>query len=222
MAIKKSTLRFLRNLSKNNDRTWFKANRAAYDAAHENVLDVVEALIVGLSKFDPPIIQAVPEACLFRIYRDARFSKDKTPYKTNMGAFITEEGRKLTRAGYYLHVDPTGSFLAGGLYRPPSKELNRVRQAIDDDAQPLRKILKKKKFSTLFGETLPGDRVKTAPRGYAKDHQEIDLLQLKSFEVMTPVKASTLTSPSFVKEAMKVFKVMAPLNGYLNQTLARR
>lgn len=214
-----TTFKFLRDLAANNDRKWFQANRAAYEAAREEFFQQLEELIVGISAFDPPIIELEPRDCMFRINRDTRFSPDKSPYKTNFGAFMTDRGKKVTRAGYYFHVEPGNCFIAGGLYMPSAKELKAVRAAIDDRASEFRKVIGRKAFKDAFGSELPGERLKTAPRDYPKDHPDIDLLRLKSFEIMQGAYDREVRSKAFTKEAVKTFRLMKDYVHWLNRAL---
>lgn len=216
-----STFTFLGGLKQNNNRAWFERHRAEYEAARANVLEIVDHLIAGIAGFDPPIAEQEAEDCLFRIYRDVRFSGDKHPYKTNFGAFMTDRGRKVTRAGYYVHVEPGASLLAGGLYMPPGRELRAVRQAIMEDASGLREIIGTKNFARHFGTGLRGARLKTAPRDIAKDHPDIDLLGFTSFEVWCDLKDGRLCREDFVRQAVQVFKAMHPLVAWLNSALDR-
>ena len=219
--IENATFKFLKGLKGNNNRPWFQQHREEYEQARSNVLGVVDHVIAGIAGFDPPIIEQAPEDCLFRINRDVRFSREKTPYKMHFGAFITDRGRKVDRAGYYLHVQPGESLLAGGLYMPPSRELKAVRQAILEDSRTLRRIISRPAFVKLFGRTLPGRRLKTAPRDIPRDHPDIDLLQLTSFEVWASLKDRDLQHKDFVKRAVGVFEVMRDYVQWLNRALDR-
>lgn len=219
--IKSATFKFLKGLKENNNRQWFQLHREEYEQARSNVLGLVDHVIAGIAGFDPPIIEQAPEECLFRINRDVRFSREKSPYKVHFGAFITDRGRKVDRAGYYVHVQPGESVLAGGLYMPPGRELKAVRQAILEDNRTLRRIISRPLFVKLFGRTLPGHRLKTAPRDIPRDHRDIDLLQLTSFEIWTDLKDRELQKEGFVKHAVGVFAVMYDYVQWLNRALDR-
>jgi uncharacterized protein (TIGR02453 family) len=219
--ITKPTLKFLADLKKHNTRDWFEANRGRYKAAREEFIALVDAFIAGIAHFEPHVLELEPEDCIFRINRDTRFSKNKEPYKPNLGAFITDRGRKVSRAGYYIHLEAGGSMTAGGLYMPPAPELKAIRRAIQDDAAPLRKILADKKFTEVFGKELPGIRVKTAPRDVAKDDPNLDLLRYQSFEVFRPVPDATVLAPGFAKACVKDFELMSPYVRWLNAALDR-
>ena len=216
-----TTLKFLAGLKKNNSRDWFEKNRAQYKAARAEFIALVDALIAGIAHFEPHILELEPEDCIFRINRDTRFSKNKEPYKPNLGAFITDRGRKVSRAGYYIHLEAGGCMTAGGLYLPPAPELKAVRRAIQDDSAPLRKILAQKNFAAAFGKDLPGIRVKTAPRDVAKDDPNLDLLRYQSFEVFRPVPDADILKPDFVKTCVKDFELISPFVQWLNGALDR-
>lgn len=215
----RSVLTFLKKLKKNNNRDWFKANKDEFDSAREDFLELVDKLIKGLSRFDPEMAGTNAEDCVFRIYRDIRFSKDKTPYKTAFGASIQPGGRSCGVPGYYVHIEPGNCFLAGGAYMPPGPELKKIRDRIAGDLKGFRKIVEAKKFRDLFGE-LAGEQLKTAPKGYPKDHEAILYLRYKGFHVYyDKVPEKLVTSPDFVKESLKVFRAMTPLNFYMRETM---
>lgn len=217
--IETSTFKFLRELKENNNRRWFEQHRAEYEAARANVLELVDKVIAGIAGFDPSIIELAPEDCLFRIYRDVRFSPNKTPYKIHFGAYMSDRGRSADRAGYYVHVQPGESLLAGGLYLPPTRELKAVRQAILEDSKSLRRIISRPRFVQLFGRTLPGHRLKTAPRDIPRDHPDIDLLRLTSFEVWTDLKNRRLQQKDFAEYSVGVFEAMHDYVEWLNYSL---
>jgi uncharacterized protein (TIGR02453 family) len=155
--------------------------------------------------------------CVFRIYRDTRFAKDKTPYKTNMGAHIVAGGRKneTGRAGYYVHIEPGECFLAGGAHHPPGSWMTDIRRAIERDGDSLRKVVSGTTFKKYFGG-ISGEQIKTAPRGYAKDHPDIDLLRYKSMLAIHGMAETEVTDKGFLDHAAKVFKAMKPFNDFLN------
>lgn len=215
----KNVLKFLKKLEKNNDREWFNANKSEYLAAREDFIALVEKLIVGISKFDPEIIGVSAEKAVFRIYRDVRFSKDKSPYKTAFGASIAPGGGKMTSAGYYVHIQPKGSMLAGGKYSPESKELLAIRNAIVAKPKEYLKIGKAKKFKEYFGE-ISGDKLKTAPKGFPKDHEMIEHLRLKGFIAYHQnITQKAVMDPKYDKYVLKVFRAMKPLNDFLREAI---
>ena len=152
-----AVLRFLRKLKKNNNKPWFEANRNGYTEAKQEVETFLEGLIASYGKTDDAISRLTPKDCMFRINRDVRFSKDKSPYKTNFGAFINPGGKKSTLAGYYLHIEPGASFAGGGLWMPMPAELAKIRQEIDYNLPEFTAILGasssfKKQFGLLYSE----------------------------------------------------------------------
>lgn len=219
--ITQPTLKFLAGLKKNNRRDWFEANRPRYLAARAEFIALVDALIAGIAHFEPHVLELDPEDCIFRINRDTRFSKNKEPYKPNFGAFITDRGRKVSRAGYYIHLEAGQCMTAGGLYLPPGPELKAVRAAIQAGAEPLRKILAGRKFAAAFGKELPGIRVKTAPRDVPRDHPDLDLLRYQSFEVYREFPDAQALKPGFVRTCRKDFELMSPFVKWLNAALDR-
>lgn len=218
--LQQNTLDFLADLRENNTREWFEANRKRYEAAKKDIEQGVNQLIAGVAAFDPNIVGLEAKAVMFRIFKDVRFSKDKSPYKTNLGAWIAGGGKNSMFAGYYLHVEPDGkSFLAGGSYMPPANVLKAIREAIDYDHEGLQEILDEKAFKKNFG-TLGGEVLKTTPKGYEKDHPAIDLLRHKSFVVTHAASDKEITSAAFVAKATDIFKSMYPLTQFLNRAIA--
>jgi uncharacterized protein (TIGR02453 family) len=213
-AALKHTLDFLRDLRANNDRAWFQANRPRYEAARAAFEDVVAELI---SRFDAvdDIAGVTPEQTMYRINRDVRFSPDKSPYKTAMGALLGKEGRKTSGRGYYFQVMPDGgSLAAGGMYMLSAGDLDRMRQAIADDDRPLRKVLESEAFRRFFG-TMQGEQLKTAPKGYAKDHPAIDLLRYKQFMADHALTDDQVLADGLVDHLLEVYTAMKPFNEYL-------
>ncbi|EQA43499.1 PF09365 family protein [Leptospira broomii serovar Hurstbridge str. 5399] len=214
----KQVLDFLKNLSKNNNRDWFKKNEIIYRSSLNEFYEFVEDLILGIQTFDPSIRNRSAKECVFRIYKDVRFSKDKSPYKTNFGAWIGTAGKKEASAGYYIHVAPGESMVAGGLYLPPSPALLSVRNAIASDSKELRSIIGAKSFKNQFKE-LEGERLNSAPKGFSKDHPDIDLLRLKSFIAIRKFSDKEVLDDHFVKLCLKSFEQMLPLNRFLNKAI---
>ncbi len=211
----KQVLGFLKKLEKNNNRDWFNANKPQFIAAQEELTAFVDKLISGIARFDPEIIGTDPKSCLFRIYRDIRFSKDKSPYKLNMGASINPGGRKSQLAGYYVHIQPGNCFLAGGKHMPTSAELLAIRKSIVKRPEEFLKIAKAKKFKEYFGE-ITGEKLKTAPKGFPKDHKMIDYLRLKGFIAYhEKVPEKRVLDPKYDKYVLEVFKAMKPLIHFL-------
>lgn len=221
MGLSKETLAFLRGLEDNNNRDWLQANKPEFEKAKANFAEFVGGLIVGISKFDPEVSGLAPDACIFRIYRDIRFSKDKSPYKTHFGAYISPGGRKTNSPGYYIHIQPGGqSFLAAGKHMPGPKELLAIRQAVAEKTAEFLKIVENKKFTGRFGN-MHGDSLKTAPKGFPADHPALEYLKLKGFTVATPQeKDKAVISADFSGNGVKTFKETKPLIDFLRRALA--
>jgi uncharacterized protein (TIGR02453 family) len=218
--ISKATLSFLRDIRKNNDREWFEKNKNRYLSAKNNITEIAEELIRSLCTIDKKFIGLTSKECIFRIYRDVRFSKDKRPYKYNLSADFTIGGRKSANAGYYLHIEPGKSFLAGGIWMPPGDILKKVRQEIDYNGKQFHKILDQKDFKKYFGRMDEENKLKTTPKGYDKDHPDIEILKLTSFLVWHDYKDSEITNKKFVKEVTKGMKLMKPFLDFLNVAIS--
>ena len=210
--IETSTLKFLRDIKKNNDREWFAKNKPRYQEELAKVKLFGNTFLDEMNKIDE-----IESLKIYRIYRDSRFSKDKTPYKTNFaGGFTRATARK--RGGYFFHIEPNNNFLAGGFWAPNPADLKRIRQEIEMDDQPLRKIINAAAFKKNFG-VLTGAQVKTAPRGFAKDHPAIDLLRYKQFIVYREFSDKEVTDLKFLKEAVKTYKAVRPFFDYMSEVL---
>lgn len=219
--IQKSTLDFLKNLKKNNEREWFDANKDKYLAAKANVDSFVEDVIKGFSSFDKSLAGLKAKDCVFRIYRDVRFSKDKSPYKTNMGASINKGGKKMEIAGYYLHIEPGKTMIAGGRWMPSADHLKKIRQEIDYNGKQLHKILSDKNFKKLFGGLDNSEEYKLVrpPKGYDKDHKDVELLKLNSYLVWHEFSDKDVLSKNFLKNLTATAKAMKPLLDFLNTAI---
>jgi uncharacterized protein (TIGR02453 family) len=211
-------LSFLIGLQENNTREWMEANKSKYLNCKQQFEDTISSLIDNIAAFDSHIIGTEPKKCIFRLHRDIRFSKDKRPYKENMGGFISKDGRKGMDGGYYIHIQPGKSMLAGGTYMPPPDILKKIRQEIDYNPDGLIKFMKSSDFKKYFG-TFEGDRLKKAPMGYSPDHPNIELLKLKSYIVVHRIEDAELLNPGFLENATRVFKAMLPLNNYIRTAL---
>lgn len=217
IQIYNSTLQFLTDLKHNNEREWFLNNRKRYDEAKLNFEIFTQALINGISDFDPAVRGLEAKNCTYRINRDIRFSNDKSVYKTHLGAFIVRGGKKNgdKYPGYYFHIEPGNSMIAGGAYMPPAPWLSAIREKIDEEGELLVKILRNKDFVKYFGK-IEGEKLKTAPKGYPRDHPHIELLRLKSYLVDRQISDAEVTGNdcfNFVKEACRTMK---PLNDFLS------
>jgi uncharacterized protein (TIGR02453 family) len=215
--IEKSTIEFLSKLSKNNTRDWFEKNRPMYEAAKSNFKEFIDGVLISTAKFDPSIKNLESKNCIFRINRDVRFSKNKAPYKDNFGASISPGGKKSFSAGYYIQIQPGASFIAGGMWQPPTPEINAIRQEIDYNAAEFKKIIASKEFKKYFGALSGEDKLKTVPKGYDKTHPEIELLKHRSYIVVHNLKDSEVLSKNFTKHCNSVMKAMLPLNIFLRK-----
>jgi uncharacterized protein (TIGR02453 family) len=214
----KETVDFLRKLDKNNNRDWFNANKSAFVEANDNVIAVTGELINRIAKFDPAVSGIDPKSCVFRIYRDVRFSKDKSPYKTNLGAFVAPGGKKTMSPGYYFHVQPRMFFGAAGKHMPDPSELLKIRNAVAANTQEFLKIVESGPFKDHFGD-LDGDRLSKPPKGFAADHPAIEFLKLKSFTVSEEFSAKDAVSPDYPKMLADSFKAAYPLVVFLRRAL---
>jgi len=212
IQIETSTFKFLKNLRANNNRDWFTKNKPRYQTALENVKEVLDNIKNEVSHHDE-----VESHKLYRIYRDVRFSKDKTPYKSSFSAGFTR-ATKWKRGGMFISISPGNSLAAGGFWNPDPKDLKRIRQEIAADDSHLRKLISKKGFKDYFGG-LAGDQVKSAPKGYKKDHPAIDLLRYKQFLVYRHFTDKEVCSPTFAKEVSKTYKAMRPFFDYMSDVL---
>jgi uncharacterized protein (TIGR02453 family) len=210
-----NVLPFLKKLQANNNKEWFEANRTLYTKAKEEFESFVQDIISGIRKFDSKIEDLQAKQCIFRINRDVRFSKDKSPYKNNMGASINPGGKKSLEAGYYLHVQPEESFLAGGIYMPLPDKLAAIRQEIDYHPEPLLKILKLESFKKYFNGLDEEDKLKNAPKGYDNAHKHVELLKNKHFTVSYKLSNNDLTDPKIKTTIVSGFKAMHPFLEYL-------
>lgn len=214
----KETLDFLKKLEKNNDREWFTANKKLFDDANNNVTALTDLLIGKITKFDPLVAGLDPKSCVFRIYRDVRFAKDKSPYKTNLGAFIAPGGRKTMSPGYYFHIQPGMLFAAAGKHMPDSSELLKMRNAVAARTKEFRKIVEAKKFVDRFG-TFDGDRLTKPPKGFPADHEAIEYLKLKSFTVTQEFTVKDALSTDYPKLLADSFKAAYPMIEFLRSAL---
>ncbi len=214
--IQPSSFQFLQKLKKNNNREWFNAHKAAYQVQLSLIEAVADALLAELNTHDQ-IETPSGKKSLFRIYRDTRFSADKSPYKAQWsGSF--RRATKYRRGGYHFHIEPGNSFIAGGFWGPVPADLKRIREDIAFDAAPLRKILKSRSFISMFG-TLQGEQLKNAPQGFDQQHEAIDLLRYKQFLLVRPFSDELVLSKKFIKEANLTFKAMRPFFNYMSEVL---
>ncbi|MFL2595022.1 MAG: DUF2461 domain-containing protein [Flavobacteriaceae bacterium] len=212
MQLPKSLFSFFTDLQQNNNRDWFMEHKPTFKALEAQVKAFGEQLKDQLNQHDH-----IDRFKLFRIYRDVRFSKDKTPYKTHFG-LTWHRTKPLYRGGYYLHLSPKNNFLACGFWDPNPADLKRIRQEIDMDGEEYRSILNNKTFKSVWGE-LQGEAVKTAPKGYAKDHPHIDLLRFKQHIFTINYSDKEICQPDFVDRANKALQAVRPFVDYMSEVL---
>ena len=204
MQFEKSSLTYLKKLKSNNNRDWFADHKPTFIEAQNNAKALYAEIRNNLEEHDD-----IEKFKLFRIYRDVRFSKDKTPYKPHFAGSFSRFGKHL-RGGYYLRIRPGESFLAGGFWEPNKEDLFRIRKEIEVDASEFREILEDKNFQHYFGNTFKGDELKTAPRGFDKDHPDLDLLRKKGFIAVRNFTDEEVLSPNFSLEVDKSYKALRP------------
>ncbi len=218
-------LTFLTGLKANNNKPWFEAHRPAYEKAKAEFEDLVDQLILGLRAFED-LGPLTARDCVMRIYRDIRFSPNKSPYKYSLSADIVRGGRsgRMSRApqslGYYIHLEPHNqSLIAGGLYMPETVQLNRFRAAIARHPRDFKFVINEPTFKRYFGE-VEGEKLKTAPQGYDRSHPEIELLRLKQVTAVHHLTDQAVLAPNFPRHALKTFEALKPFLDYLNSVLA--
>lgn len=214
----KETLDFLRKLRENNNREWFNENKAEYEKVREHFVSKVDELLRATTAFDEELVGLDAKNTLFRIYRDVRFSPDKSPYKTYFSAYFAKGGRKSIRAGYYLHLEPDNCLLAGGVWCPESKLLKSLRQAVYDHSDEFLGIIKAPEFIKSYPQ-LEGDMLKTVPAPFPKDTPLGELVRHKDYTVTSHKKESFFDSSDWVSKAAGEFKKLEPFNRFLNYTV---
>ena len=208
---------FLKELKENNDKLWFAKNKPVYDKLKLDFEKTVSEFITSISKFEPEIGNLSPKDCVFRIYKDIRFSKDKTPYKTNFGGFFVKGGRKSGMAGYYLHIEPGDCFIGGGIYMPPAPILKKIRDEIHYNIDEFEKIIHGKDFKKYFKE-ITGSKTSVMPRGFEKTFKGAEYLKFKDYTVIYPVKDDFYLNKDAFKNIIEIFKAMKPFNDFLNKS----
>lgn len=217
--LNKSTIDYLNELTENNNKAWFEKNKKWYDEAREDVESLVGELIQRLCSFDEGIIGVNAQDSMFRINKDARFVKEKIPFKTHLGAAIAPGGKKSGLAGYYLHIEPNGeSFVAGGIWMPEKEPLYKIRQVIADHAWDFKKILNQRQFKIAFG-LLEDHQGKTIPKEFSKGHPEADLLKYKSFIVSHAYDDKEVLAEDFIDRVAEICQTLYPLNRFINDAI---
>lgn len=214
------SISFLTALKDNNYKEWFHENKAVYDDAKKEFEAFVAVLIKEVKMVDPEIGYPEPKDCIFRVFRDVRFSKDKTPYKTNFGAFLAKGGnRKSEYGGYYFHLEPGNALLAGGIWMPQPDVLKAVREEIYHNTDEFLAIIADKEFKKNFGSLNTEYMLKTSPKDYPKDWPHIDLLKYKSYTVSKALPDELINNNKLLDEVRHVFKALAPMNKYFNKVI---
>jgi uncharacterized protein (TIGR02453 family) len=220
--LQSSTIKFLKDLKKNNNKPWFDKNRKIYETAKADFARFIQTVIDQHSKKDTSIKNLHAKDCMFRINRDIRFSKDKSPYKSNFGASINKGGRKaMNSAGYYFHLEPGGSFTGGGIYMPMPDELKKVRQEIDYNFADFKKIIAAKKFKSVYGDLDKSTEflLSRVPKGYLPDNPAAEYLRMKSYIAMIKVSDTGLTSKDLVKKTVVAFEALQPVIEFINEAI---
>lgn len=209
---------FLENLAQNNDRAWFAANRQEYDELRALWIADLQRLIDCMKEYEPAFRYLEAKECLYRIYRDTRFSPDKTPYKTYFSALISPTGRHCDRACYYFHQGADECALYGGIWMPEGNVLKKLRKAILDNLDEFNDIISKPELQKYF-PGWEGRKLKTAPQGYDRNHPQIELLRLTEYGKAHYLKREFFDNPNWPEEAAKLFKLLKPLNDFINYSI---
>ena len=213
-------INFLKELNENNNREWFAQNKSRYEKVKSKFEEISRLLISEISVFDNDIKNVDVKDCVFRIYRDIRFSTDKTPYKTHFGVYIASAGgRKSQRGGYYLHLDPAGCFIAVGVWCPPPNILKALRQSVCDNIDELNEIRNETGFNTYFKTFFEEDKLKNVPAGFPRDFPDAELLKLKHYMVDHKLNDDILNAPNLVSRLGEIARAGYPLNKFLNYTV---
>lgn len=215
----KQIISFLRSLRRHNDRVWFNENKQRYLDVKQQVEQLTSRLIAGIAEFEPDATRLRPEDCLYRIYRDTRFSADKTPYKTHIGIYINPPyGKKSPRCGYYLHIEPDNCLVAAGAWCPEGEIMKRIRRDIYDNVEEYLEILDApdfRKYVAQMGDNL----LKTAPKGFPKDWEHIDLLKPRDFTAYCRLSDDDLAASDLERRILDRMHALKPLNDFFNYTI---
>lgn len=217
----KETLQFLDDLKKNNNRDWFQDQKKRYEIFKKDYHQLVQDFLDVMKPLDPSLELLEVKNCTFRINRDIRFSKDKSPYKAHLGVWLSSGAKGQNRSGYYVHIEKGASFIAGGFYSPEAEQLKKVRKEIAFFYDDLEAILNDKNFKKEFGnlDINEGNSLKNPPRGYEKEHPAIEFLKLKSFTATQKFDISEVTQKDFVTKMSQKLIALKPLNEFINRAL---
>ncbi|HCC69744.1 MAG TPA: TIGR02453 family protein [Bacteroidales bacterium] len=213
-------IKFLADLRFNNNRSWFKENNGRYQDAKAEFEQLIDTIIPLLKQVDDSIDIVSAKECVFRLFRDVRFSNNKEPYKRNFGAYISRGGRKSPYAGYYIHIEPGKSFIGGGIYMPEANILRAIRKEIYENTEEYKQIINNSSFKKYFPEIF-GEKLKMAPKGFPKDFEDIDLLRNKHYAAAYSVKDAFWSESELFENMMNIFLVQYPFNRFLNEAVAK-
>lgn len=211
---------FLETLKKNNNREWFQKNRLWYEEVKNEFEAFTSTLIATVGKIDKDVAYLEPKDCTYRIYRDTRFSPDKTPYKTNFGAYVVKGGKKSGFAGYYFHIEPGLNMLAGGIYMPMPDVLKKLRKEVYENIDEFLEIIQNPVFVKHFGQIDDESKLKSAPKDFPKDFPHIEYLKFKNYTVAKDLSLQMLHSNKLIEEIITVFTTLKPLNTFFNNAIA--
>jgi uncharacterized protein (TIGR02453 family) len=216
--LNKSTISFLKNLAKHNNREWMQANRPAYEAVRAEFLQFTQQVLPGFAKHEPDLLPLQPKDCMFRQNRDVRFSADKSPYKIDMGAAFLKGGKKSVLSGYYFHSEPGKSFAGGGLWIPDKALVQKVRQEIQYCWDEWQLMLKNKSIQKHYGDFSrePAMVLQREPKGYDKNYPAIAYIKMKSWVAAQPLTDAALTESNLVKNVIDAFKALQPFVHFMN------
>lgn len=212
------TIKFLKQLKQNNNKEWFDAHKAEYQNLRKDWINFITEIIKGISAFDADVAKNDPAKCIFRINRDVRFSKDKSPYKTNFGASISKTGEKNKFCGYYIHISPDECFFGGGVYMPEPDALQAIRQEIDYHFSDFEKILKQANFKKYF-TGIEGEKLSRPPKGYDAENPAIEYIKQKHFIATYNFSMDEVTKSDWAKQIVSIAKAVYPLNTFLYEAI---
>lgn len=215
------SLKFLKDLSNNNNRDWFQANQDRYAVYKDEYRKTVEEFLAEMQPLDDSLRHLEVKNCSFRINRDIRFTKDKAPYKNNMAIWMSEGNKNTNLAGYYVHIENGAGFIAGGVYWPEAADLKKIRREIDGFYEELKSIVAEPEFVKIYGgmDRDENNMLKTSPKDFDKGHPAIEFLKLKCFTASAKLDDAAMTKPGFAKETAKKLIVLKPLIEFLNRAL---
>ncbi len=220
MAINKELVVFLEELKDNNYKEWFDLNRKRYELIKKDFLEFVSSLIIRISEFDTSVSYLKPKDCIFRINRDIRFAKDKSPYKANFGTYMVKGGKKSGNAGYYLHIEPDNCFIAGGIYAPSPSDLKLIRNEIYENPLTFKTFIENEEFVKVYGG-LSGDKLSNLPRGYDKNFEFGDLLKYKHYISFRQLDKNEIFDANFLDNLVSYFHATFSFNEYLNEIIEK-